>query len=48
MTETKKRKAPGKHCRKGMTLVQLFAKFPDDETAEAWFASVRWPPVSAL
>ena len=43
MTETKGRKAPGRHCRKGMTLVELFAKSPDDETAEAWFASVRWP-----
>lgn len=42
MTKTKK-KAPGKCYRKGMTLVELFAKFPDDETAEAWFASVRWP-----
>ena len=42
MTKTKK-KAPGKHYRKGMTLVDLFAKFPDDATAETWFASVRWP-----
>ena len=42
MTETQK-KAPGKHYRKGMTLMELCAKFPDDATAEAWFASVRWP-----
>ncbi|MYI61529.1 MAG: IS1595 family transposase [Gemmatimonadetes bacterium] len=41
MTETKK--APGKHFRKGMTLVELIRKFPDDETAEAWIASIRWP-----
>ena len=40
--ETKK-KAPGKHYRKGMTLVELIRKFPDDKTAEAWFASIRWP-----
>ena len=38
-----KTKAPGKHYRKGMTLVELFRKFPDDKTAEAWFASIRWP-----
>ena len=42
MTKTRK-KVPGKCYRKGMTLVELFAKFPDDKTAEAWFASVRWP-----
>ena len=42
MTKSKK-KAPGKHYRKGVTLVELIAKFPDDKTAEAWFASVRWP-----
>ena len=44
MAETQKgRSAPGKHWRKGMTLVELIAKFPDDEAAEAWFASIRWP-----
>ena len=44
-TQTKpvKKKAPGKHWRKGLTLVELIRKFPDDETAEAWFASIRWP-----
>ena len=35
--------APGKHYRKGMTLVELIRKFPDDKTAEAWIASIRWP-----
>ena len=43
MTKTDTKRAPGKHWRKGMTLVELFAKFPNDDTAEAWFASVRWP-----
>lgn len=44
-TETKKshKRAPGKHWRKGMSLVELLRKFPDDAAAEAWFASVRWP-----
>lgn len=35
--------APGKHYRKGITLVELFNMFPDDETAEQWFIQVRWP-----
>ena len=46
MTTQKKsatKKAPGKHWRKGLTLVKLIRKFPDDKTAEAWFASIRWP-----
>ena len=30
-------KAPGKHYRNGLALVDLFKMFPDDETAEAWF-----------
>ena len=35
--------APGKHYRKGITLAELFKKFPDDEAAERWFVGVRWP-----
>ena len=35
--------APGKHYRQGITLAELFRKFPDDAAAEQWFASVRWP-----
>ena len=35
--------APGKHYRKGLTLIDLFEIFPDDETAEAWFVEQRWP-----
>ena len=35
-------KAPGKGYRKGMTLKQLMQRFPDDATAEAWFATQRW------
>lgn len=35
--------APGKHYRKGMTLTQVFDKFPDDATAEQWFIDTRWP-----
>ena len=36
-------KAPGKSHRKGMTLAELFRQFPDDATAERWFAEQRWP-----
>ena len=35
--------APGKHFRKGMTLIEITAMFPDDATAEKWFAETRWP-----
>ena len=37
------RKAPGKHFRKGLTLVEIIRMFPDDATAEAWFRECRWP-----
>ena len=36
-------KAPGKFHRKGLTLVELSSMFPDDATAECWFAEQRWP-----
>ena len=35
--------APGKHFRKGVSLIQLYDMFPDDATAEAWFVETRWP-----
>ena len=35
--------APGKHYRKGITLIELFAMFPDNATAEKWFEETRWP-----
>lgn len=36
-------KAPGKHYRQGVSLMELFDLFPDDATAEAWFVDSRWP-----
>ena len=36
-------KAPGKANRKGISLVELLRKFPDDATAERWFSETRWP-----
>ena len=41
------RKAPGKAFREGMTLAQLFKRFPSDATAEAWFAAHRWEDTPA-
>ena len=35
-------KAPGKAFRKGISLIDLFRMFPDDETAEQWFIQQRW------
>ena len=33
---------PGKSFRRGMSLAALFRMFPDDATAEEWFAEQRW------
>ena len=33
---------PGKAYRRGMSLAELFRLFPDNATAEAWFAEQRW------
>ena len=34
---------PGKHYRKGITLIEFFDMFPDDATAERWFVESIWP-----
>ena len=34
---------PGKNFRTGLTLVEIFGTFPDDDAAERWFAEARWP-----
>ena len=36
------RKAPGKYWRKGMSLIDITAMFPNDKAAEEWFAHRRW------
>ena len=35
-------KAPGKSYRKGITIVELFAMFPDEKAAAKWFESIIW------
>ena len=34
---------PGRTQRKGITLPELMSLFPDEDTAERWFASIFWP-----
>ena len=34
--------APGKHYKEGISLVELFQQFPNDEAAEHWFEEQRW------
>ena len=41
------KQAPGKSYRKGLTAIESFQMFPDDETAEKWFEKQRWPNVTA-
>ena len=36
-------KAPGKAHRKGISLVEIMRRFPDDAMAEAYFVEQRWP-----
>ncbi len=38
-----KHKAPGKSDREGLSLIEIMKRFPDDESAEAWFIERRWP-----
>ena len=35
--------APGKHWRKGLSLVQFMKIIPDEDAARTWFESYRWP-----
>ena len=35
--------APGKHYRKGITLMEAVSRFATEEQAEAWFVAQRWP-----
>ena len=36
-------KAPGRADRIGISLMEFFKRWPDDEAAEAWFEQKRWP-----
>ncbi len=36
-------KAPGRCDRKGISLIELFDRFPDEKSAEQWLIQQRWP-----
>ena len=36
-------KGPGKSFRDGISLIELFEMFPDEESAERWWIAARWP-----
>ena len=36
-------KAPGKHYRVGISLLELYEMFPDEQSAVDWFESIYWP-----
>ena len=33
----------GKSFRKGIGIIELLEMFPDDDAAQKWFESIRWP-----
>ena len=37
------KRAPGKHYRKGISLVEAVQRFSDEEATERWFVERRWP-----
>lgn len=37
------RSGPGRCYQTGMTVIELFDKFPDEESARLWFEKARWP-----
>ena len=43
MMAKSKQKAPGKHYRKGMTLVEAVQRFSDEAEVEQMFIDARWP-----
>ena len=34
--------APGKYFRKGITMLELYDMFPDEQSAEQWFEQILW------
>ena len=36
-------KAPGKHYRKGISMLELAEKFPNEQAAREWFEGIVWP-----
>ena len=40
---TRKKAAPGRHYRDGISLLDLFKLVPNEEAAEDWYIRARWP-----
>lgn len=36
-------KAPGKHKRQGLTVIEVMEMFPNEECATKWFETIMWP-----
>ena len=36
-------KAPGRNHRKGITVIELAKRFPDEDSAREWFEAIIWP-----
>ncbi len=36
------KKTPGRNDRKGLSVIELFKIFPDDQAARTWFERARW------
>jgi len=39
---SKATKAPGRNDREGLSVIQLFQMFPDDNSARKWLEEIRW------
>ena len=41
--ENNKRRGPGRSWRRGVSLIELLDRFPDEASAVAWFERTYWP-----
>ena len=41
--EPRRKSGPGRSEREGISLLDLFKLFPDDDAAKQWFVRLRWP-----
>ena len=43
MTAKTAQGAPGRSDREGISVIELFDMFPDEDAARTWFETIRWP-----
>jgi len=41
--KTQKHQAPGRCDREGLSVIELFGMFPNDDAARTWLEDIRWP-----